>query len=641
MTPDPNGIFPSRMADDEQHRYTDGFDPAAMLASAKEPSASGGAMRGWTPPSVEALQLALPQYDFIALAGRGGMGAVYKAWQKSLDRFVAVKILPAEAALDDPGFSGRFKREARALARLSHPNIVTVYDAGETGDGLLYFVMDYIEGTDVHRMGTERGKIPPEEALSIVSHVCDALAYAHGRGVIHRDIKPSNVMLDRDGSVKVADFGLAKLDNTGESLLTASDQMMGSPDYLAPEAQGGLAQIDQRADIFAVGVMLYQMLTSRLPRGRFDPPSRIVPGLDKRLDRIIDRALQADPALRFSSARELRDAIEPPLALAKQKACTPARVFRASSLIVPLLVAGLATGAFLVVKRHSAAGLRKAESVGLAAAGTPGTPAAATKDAPFVNSLGMRFVPVPITGGPTGGQRVLFSVWETRVQDYEVFVRETKRERPKPVFEQGLTHPAMGVGWEDAQAFCVWLTEREHKDGRLASNERYRLPSDHEWSCAVGIGDREAAARLPNEKSGKFPDVFPWGRAWPPPATSGNFAGEELQPALTAGKYSYIAGGVLAGYRDGHVHTAPAASFPANSLGLHDLSGNVWEWCEDWYDASGKERVLRGGSWDNNTPIHLRSSQRGRLTPAYRYFTSFGFRCVLGEVSGSASVPEP
>ncbi|MDP1587826.1 MAG: SUMF1/EgtB/PvdO family nonheme iron enzyme, partial [Prosthecobacter sp.] len=264
--------------------------------------------------------------------------------------------------------------------------------------------------------------------------------------------------------------------------------------------------------------------------------------------------------------------------------------------------------------------------------------------------LGMKFVPVPITGparstspsdaggGPTGGQRVLFSVWDTRVQDYAVFATETKREWKKPDFEQEATHPAVNVSWDDAQAFCVWLTESERKAGKLGANEHYRLPSDHEWSCAVGIGEQEDAAKLPSEKNQKLADVFPWGGAWPPPQGAGNYAGGELQPALTAGKYAYIKE-VLAGYDDGFVYTSPVGSFAANRFGLYDLGGNVWQWCEDWYRKEQTSRVLRGGAWDEGVRNALVSSCRTHRAPAGR-FNLLGFRCVLaGSVATAAAPP--
>ena len=220
------------------------------------------------PPSAAELQGSFANYVITELLGCGGMGAVYKGWQKSLDRFIAIKILPPEVYLRGSGFAERFKREAKAMARIAHPGIIAVFDAGETADGLLYFIMEYVEGTDVAKLVRSSGMLPPEHALAITTHVCDALAYAHGRGVIHRDIKPSNVIIDREGRVKVADFGLAKVrDEVGEQL--TGDHVMGTPNFMAPEAMFAGGTVDQRADLYAVGVMLYHMLTGKLPRGRF------------------------------------------------------------------------------------------------------------------------------------------------------------------------------------------------------------------------------------------------------------------------------------------------------------------------------------------------------------------------------------
>jgi hypothetical protein len=260
--------------------------------------------------------------------------------------------------------------------------------------------------------------------------------------------------------------------------------------------------------------------------------------------------------------------------------------------------------------------------------GASATPAAATRDAPFVNSLGMKFVPVPIVGGPSDGQRVLFSVWETRVQDYEVFVQETQHEWPKPGLPQGPTHPAVNVSWDDAQAFCDWLSARDHEAGKLGPNDRYWLPTDHEWSCAVGIGEKEDAAKLPSEESGHIGNAYLWGGTqWPPPAGAGNYASDELQPLQAAGRYPGVKL-MMPGYRDGFAETAPAGSFPPNGLGLYDLGGNVSEWCEDWYDAAQTHRVLRGASWTHSTGYDLRSSTRDRRIPVTRDVFR-GFRVVL------------
>ncbi|MDZ4403462.1 protein kinase [Prosthecobacter sp.] len=260
----------------------------------------------WQPPSVEELQVLLPQYEITKLLGRGGMGAVYQGRQLNLDRAVAIKILPPGLDEVDDSYAERFKNEARAMARLNHPGIVAVHDSGEAADGTLYIVMEYVEGTDVSRMVARQGRLPAEHALAITAHVCDALQYAHERGIIHRDIKPANIMLGYDGVVKVADFGLAKINQGGESGLTRSGTAMGTLHYMAPETLTLGAAVDHRADLYAVGVMLFQMLTGSLPQGMFEMPSEQVPGTDPRFDAIIIKALRNDRDLRYQSAEALR-----------------------------------------------------------------------------------------------------------------------------------------------------------------------------------------------------------------------------------------------------------------------------------------------------------------------------------------------
>jgi len=260
----------------------------------------------WEPPTAEELQKLLPQYEITALLGRGGMGAVYKGTQIALDRPVAIKILSNRLEEADASFAERFKNEARAMAKLSHPGIVGVYDFGETAGGLLYIVMEFIEGTDVAKMLAQQKRLHTEHAMAITAHVCDALAYAHERGIIHRDIKPANIMVGYDGVVKVADFGLAKMNQSGESGLTQSGMAMGTLHYMAPEALMLGSAVDHRADVYAVGVMLYQMLTGKIPQGLFELPSLQVPGLDPRYDGIIGKALREDRDLRYPRVLDMR-----------------------------------------------------------------------------------------------------------------------------------------------------------------------------------------------------------------------------------------------------------------------------------------------------------------------------------------------
>ena len=274
------------------------------------PKTTGGGWR-WEPPTPEELQKILPQYEVHMLIGRGGMGAVYKGLQLSLERSVAIKLLPPAIEKQDLAFAERFKNEAKLMGRMNHPAIVSVYDFGRTADGQLYFVMEYVDGTDVQRMIAREGRLPPEHALAITAHLCDALGYAHKQGIVHRDIKPSNVLIDIEGRVKVADFGLAKLaDKTKNSGLTQTGMAMGTPDYVAPETLMYGSDVDGRADIYAVGVMLYQMLTGDIPRGMFKMPSQKFQSIDPRFDAIIRRALEHDREERYQSSHELRLALD-------------------------------------------------------------------------------------------------------------------------------------------------------------------------------------------------------------------------------------------------------------------------------------------------------------------------------------------
>jgi serine/threonine protein kinase len=328
---------------------------ATLLAGTPLRRRDGGSTvsqpRHWEPPPVESLQQALPQYEITTLIARGGMGAVYRGTQKALKRAVAIKVLPPEMGenTDDLQFAARFKQEAQAMARLSHPNIVAVYDAGEVvlvargsdppptsradtpnhsdapGSTLLYFVMEFVEGTDVAQLIATEGRLDAQRAVPIIASVCDALAFAHEEGIVHRDIKPSNIMIDKRGRVKVADFGLAKAVNLESTLMTRSNVAMGTPDFVAPEAMIPGIAVDGRADLYAVGVMLYQMLTGTIPRGRFDMPSGLVPKLDKGFDTIIDRAMQTDREKRYSTATEMKREVESVVMLKEGSVGTPAR----------------------------------------------------------------------------------------------------------------------------------------------------------------------------------------------------------------------------------------------------------------------------------------------------------------------------
>ena len=263
---------------------------------------------------------------------------------------------------------------------------------------------------------------------------------------------------------------------------------------------------------------------------------------------------------------------------------------------------------------------------------------------PNSNGLGMRFVPVP-------GTKVLFSVYQTRVKDFRAFVRESgyvhmretadslsrmwsldrdgNKQRghswENPGFKQTEDDPVVGVSWYDAKAFCEWLTVRERAAGRLPAGWEYRLPTDHEWSVAVGL--KEDPTKTPEEKDAAIKDRYPWGTDWPPPAGAGNYAGEEADDGHWPANFSTIPG-----YNDGYARTAPVGSFKPNPHGIYDLGGNVLEWCEDEYRPGTGFRVLRGAAWGSGGRDRLLSSSRRLGHPAFRGDGS-GFRCVVGASS--------
>jgi serine/threonine protein kinase len=324
-----------------------GLCPACLLKQgAADETATGGQTPPFQPPSIAELAPLFPQLEILELIGKGGMGAVYKARQKELDCLVALKILPPGIGRD-AAFAERFAREARALAKLNHPGIVTLYEFGQVQSSagvspasgsqpstlnsqpLYFFLMEFVDGVNLRQL-LHAGRIAPREALAIVPQICDALQFAHDQGIVHRDIKPENILLDRRGRVKVADFGLAKLvgadapasfgvppsggpDRVNAELqtsaLTGAGKVMGTPNYMAPEQREHPGEVDNRADIYALGVVFYQMLTGELPGKRLEPPSSKVQ-IDVRLDEVVLRALEKNPELRYQQASVLKTQVE-------------------------------------------------------------------------------------------------------------------------------------------------------------------------------------------------------------------------------------------------------------------------------------------------------------------------------------------
>ncbi|MEZ5300011.1 MAG: serine/threonine-protein kinase [Verrucomicrobiales bacterium] len=311
-----------------------GLCPKCLLLGAGESdgASSPASPRRFVPPAVEDLAGQIPGYEIESLIGRGGMGAVYKARQRELDRPAAIKLLPRELG-DDPAFAERFRREAQVMAKLDHPNIVRIYDFGQSGGGHFYFAMEYVDGVDLQRL-IRSGEVAEAQALDVVRQICEALQYAHDQGFVHRDIKPANIFINAAGQVKVGDFGIARVLGAGAGdddptlLLTGSGQAIGTPNYAAPEQLSGGA-VDHRADIYSLGVMLYEMLTGEIPRGAFDPPSQKV-RVDVRLDEVVIRAMRSEPERRYQRAAEVRADVEsitqtpPPPPPPAESSATPA-----------------------------------------------------------------------------------------------------------------------------------------------------------------------------------------------------------------------------------------------------------------------------------------------------------------------------
>ena len=612
---------------------------------------------GWRPPSAEELQTMLPGYEVQKFIARGGMGAVYRGVQKGLGRVVAIKILPPELQESDPHFAERFKQEARAMAHLNHPGIVAVYDSGEMSDGTLFFVMEFIEGTDVAQMVAAGGRLPSDHAMAIAAHVCDALQYAHDNGVIHRDIKPANIMVGYDGRVKVADFGLAKINQADASGLTQSGMVMGTLHFMAPEALTLGSAIDHRADIYAVGVMLYQMLTGKLPQGMFEMPSLKVPGLDPRYDGIVAQAMRENRDQRYQQIHDMRLALdsivtepvakldvdaEPAAALPTfaRPQRSPHQPFRPPPpqvvvkyeqrsnawLWVALTVVMLALGWLMLkdkqrpassspaasaeqVKAGSAARNEAVSPAAPKAAITPSTfpPSAATKEQPYVNTLGMKFVPVP-------GTDVLMCIHETRVDDYAAYsaaVPGLDQAWAKAGWGRATlpgNYPVTYISMDDGSGFCSWLSKKE--------GVTYRLPTELEWRIAAGVASPDGKVKAP---------TYWWGESWPPPDGTGNLADATTEARMATEKVSAAErgfAGFISDYRDGHALQAPVMSFPPNPLGLFDLIGNAME-----RTTSGTRMPALGGCWKTGQESRLRTTYSMQNVSAGT--AEMGFRCVL------------
>lgn len=582
-----------------------------------------------SPADKEPVALVIDGYEVHELIGGGGMGEVYRAKRLSDDRTVAIKIV-AGRLTRDPEVTARFENEVSAMSQLDHPNVVRVLDQGSTTDGRHYLVSEYIDGCDLRRL-LKAQRLEPARAFDIFAKVCAGIAHAHGRGIVHRDIKPANILVGSDGTVKVADFGLAKtlVDTSHWYGFTQTRDTFGTPYYIAPEVTRQAGQADARSDVYALGVLLYEVLSGAVPMGQFTPLSQRT-GLSKRLDNIVSDALADDPAARTPSVEMLAEDVRR-LALAEVHRRRRTHTLSILAAALGILVIGAALGAWWFALRP-----RMQPSFP--------NPASATKDKPWTNSLGMKFVPLP-------EHRLLVSIYETRVKDYQAFSAAENAVMPSwrlgaanprrqfealqqqagvtahsrasklstsadPGFAQTPDDPACGVDLLDARLFCAWLTWKEREEGRLQPMQSYRLPVEREWSAAVSydatdwqIDDAGAQANFAGIEA---PEVKPW---------------PEDVPFFAR--------------RDAFPRTAPVGRFAPNPLGLYDLFGNVAEWVDTPApDSLGRGNNLiyglRGGSWATGSARQAKPDFHLGSRPG-RAQANFGFRIVLDlEVKSAA-----
>jgi len=584
-------------------------------------------------------RLLLGRYRMLGELGRGGMGVVCRCLDEVSGIEVAVKALPPEVS-HSPAEMAEVRENFRMVERLHHPNIAAVKTLErEPATGAYFLVMELAEGADLSSWRKQQGgKVSLESCLAILRPIAQALEYAHSRKIIHRDVKPANVIIGPDGAAKVLDLGLAAQIQASLSRVSqAHYSAAGTPPYMAPEQWRGQRQTGA-TDQYALAVMAYELLAGRLPFETSDAVAlreSVLRELPERPEGIAGgvwaallRGLAKERDMRHWSCVGFVEALAGKGSFRE----TSSKLALAVGLFAVL--AGLGWGFWHLSGSFAARkGNQGTSSAGPASAPAPPSVVEPRKPAasappksmpdgkrPWTNSLGMRFVPVP-------GTKVLFSIWDTRMKDYAAYAQANTgvdaswryvEYEGQPV-SAGPEHPVTMVAWAEAKAFCRWLTEEDQRAGFISGDQRYRLPTDAEWSLAVGL--QEPGQGTPKEKDGKVKGVYPWGTEWPPPGGAGNYADG-------AAKRRFSSWTVIERYEDGYATTSPVGSFGANRFGLFDMGGNVWQWCEDWYDSIQASPVLRGGSWRSDGPNSPLSSYRDYGTPGRRD-GCIGFRVVL------------
>lgn len=612
-------------------------------ADTPDPPLSNDTARTETWPRIEGV---LSDRDYVRELGVGGMGSVSLLKHRRLDRYEALKVLLPKLA-DSPRFVERFLRESKVLARLRHPNIVTIYDCSEADD-ILYILMDYIDG------GTLKEAISSDildlsKRIDIITQLASGLAYAHQEGVIHRDIKPANILLTQSGYVKIADFGLSKQAATADSHLsvTRPQEAMGTLAYMAPEQQNGESSGDTRSDVYSLGVLCYELFTRRRPQGVFRRPSAEV-AVSQEVDEVILRALEHDPNSRFADAQEFLEAWQSaakgaltqqpseavPLGAARAR---PQRKLRKIHLFLAAAVLTLSLPLFLFLflpESFSPSSKNKADE-----ASDPKSPIEIEGTANLakefiVPDIGMRLKWVPpgevILGANEAGDtdasppltiELTYGFWMgihevTQIQYVNLMgtnpsqfsANESAATSASDETTRWRHRPVDSVTWREAATFCDKLTEENRRAGLIPANFRYRLPTEIEWEYVCRAGNRSVSP--------------------------GSFTAVEIQP------YAWT-------YQDAQEieRTQPVGTKKPNEWGFYDMLGNVSEYClngwwyypdyedqeiRDWVSGSKQgDRIYRGGSFaqeiDRAIPYKRSSNALDERDLAQ------GFRVVLSE----------
>jgi formylglycine-generating enzyme required for sulfatase activity/tRNA A-37 threonylcarbamoyl transferase component Bud32 len=621
------------------------------------------------------------KYILLDLLGEGGMGRVYKAHQTRLGRDVAVKVIRKEK-LKHPAAEARFKQEINALSTMKHPNVVDVIDADLDGD-TKYYVMEYVDGTDLTRMVRERGPLPVHEACEYIRQAALGLHHAFEKELVHRDIKPSNILVSRNGkSVKLVDLGLARLGDEPAEMeagrITQEGFVIGTPDFLAPEQARNPMNVDIRADIYALGGTLYYLLTGKVPYDGANPTEKLLKHCTEPPPRLLFQRMDAPPQLEqiihwcMAKPPEARPQTPLQLALALQPfsttapaapvAAPPAYPYPAAPPGYPL---GFPTPPETDPNRSSQVfklppqttsddpirrrgeggfpwsmvliGLGSLLVIAILGYGVyigfirPG-------EAPiesFTNSQSIRMVKLdggkfrmgspeaePGRKSDEGPQHEVairgpFFISATEVSHGQ-FLQVMERSPTKSATIANITHsrPVESVTWVEANEFCRRLTEKEKGQPWARKGWAYRLPTEAEW---------EYAARAGTET----------------PFAFGNQIAFEKHALFATSENDVLGIGAV---KD-PVVPLEVGKTEANKYGLHDMHGNVAEWCLDWYKPGypgdgprdnptgpndGDKRVIRGGSFKTSA-AETRSAARAGAPPAARR-DDVGFRIVYAPV---------